>query len=102
MNPDVTLRPHQSNAIARQLYGGNTLLAHSVGAGKTYTIIATVMERKRLGLFNKALVCVPNHIVKTMGRDWNYLYPNANILVPTEDDFKKEKSPQTVCQDFNR
>ena len=90
MNPDVTLRPHQSNAIARQLYGGNTLLAHSVGAGKTYTIIATVMERKRLGLFNKALVCVPNHIVKQWGRDWNYLYPNANILVPTEDDFKKE------------
>lgn len=90
MNPDVTLRPHQSNAIARQLYGGNTLLAHSVGAGKTYTIIATVMERKRLGLFNKALVCVPNHIVKQWGRDWNYLYPNANILVPTEEDFKKE------------
>ncbi|MCD8331873.1 MAG: DEAD/DEAH box helicase family protein, partial [Oscillospiraceae bacterium] len=84
MNPEITLRPHQVNAIAHILYGGNTLLAHEVGAGKTYEIVAAAMEMKRLGLCTKSLVVVPNHITEQWAAEWLQLYPSANILVATK------------------
>lgn len=87
MNPEIQLRPHQLNAVARCLYGGNTLLAHEVGAGKTFEMIAAAMEGKRLGLHSKSLICVPNHLTEQMGADFLKLYPNANILVATKKDF---------------
>lgn len=90
MNPEITLRSHQLNAVARCLYGGNTLLAHEVGAGKTFEMIAAAMEGKRLGLHTKSLVCVPNHLTEQIGADFLKLYPNANILVATKKDFEKE------------
>ncbi len=88
MNPEITLRSHQVNAIARILYGGNTLLAHEVGAGKTYEMVAAAMESKRLGLCNKSLFVVPNHIVEQFGQEFLQLYPSANILVTTKKDFE--------------
>ena len=88
MNPEITLRPHQVNAIARILYGGNTLLAHEVGAGKTFEMVAAAMESKRLGLCNKSLFVVPNHIVEQFGQEFLQLYPSANILVTTKKDFQ--------------
>ena len=88
MNPEITLRKHQVNAIARILYGGNTLLAHEVGAGKTYEMVAAAMESKRLGLCNKSLFVVPNHIVEQFGQEFLQLYPSANILVTTKKDFE--------------
>ena len=88
MNPEITLRPHQINAIARILYGGNTLLAHEVGAGKTFEMVAAAMESKRLGLCNKSLFVVPNHIVEQFGSEFLQLYPSANILVTTKKDFE--------------
>lgn len=88
MNPEITLRKHQVNAIARILYGGNTLLAHEVGAGKTYTMVAAAMESKKLGLCNKSLFVVPNHIVEQFGQEFLQLYPSANILVTTKKDFE--------------
>ena len=88
MNPEITLRPHQINAIARILYGGNTLLAHEVGAGKTFEMVAAAMESKRLGLCNKSLFVVPNHIVEQFGQEFLQLYPSANILVTTKKDFE--------------
>ena len=90
MNPEIQLRPHQLNAVARCLYGGNTLLAHEVGAGKTYEMIAAAMEGKRLGLHRKSLICVPNHLTEQIGADFLKLYPNANILVATKKDFEKD------------
>lgn len=90
MNSEITLRKHQKDAVARALYGGNTLFAHEVGAGKTYEMIAAAMEGKRLGLHNKALICVPNHLTEQEGADFIKLYPNANILVATADDFTKK------------
>lgn len=87
MNPEIQLRPHQLNAVARCLYGGNTLLAHEVGAGKTFEMIAAAMEGKRLGLHSKSLMCVPNHLTEQMGEDFLKLYPNANILVAKKKDF---------------
>ena len=87
MNPEIQLRPHQLNAVARCLYGGNTLLAHEVGAGKTFEMIAAAMEGKRLGLHTKSLMCVPNHLTEQMGEDFLKLYPNANILVAKKKDF---------------
>lgn len=90
MNNEITLREHQKNAVAHALYGGNTLFAHEVGAGKTFEMIAAAMEGKRLGLHNKSLIAVPNHLTEQMGSDFLTLYPNANILVATADDFKKE------------
>ena len=89
MNAEITLREHQKDAIAHAIYGGNTLFDHSVGAGKTFEMIASVMERKRLGLSNKALMCVPNHLTEQIGDDFQKLYPNANILVATKNDFSK-------------
>lgn len=88
MNPEITLRTHQINAIARILYGGNTLLAHEVGAGKTFEMVAAAMESKRLGLCNKSLFVVPNHIVEQFGQEFLQLYPSANILVTTKKDFE--------------
>ena len=91
MNPEITLRPHQRNAVARAIYGGNALFAHVVGAGKTYEMIATAMESKRLGLSSKALFVVPNHIIGDFASDFLDLYPGANILVATKKDFEKQR-----------
>lgn len=88
MNSNIQLHEHQKNAIAHAIYGGNTLFAHSVGAGKTFEMIATAMECKRLGLCHKSLFAVPNHLTEQVGADFLKLYPNANILVATKDDFK--------------
>ena len=88
MNPEITLRPHQVNAIAHIMYGGNTLLAHEVGAGKTYEMVAAAMEMKRLGLCTKSLIVVPNHITEQWAAEWLQLYPSANILVATKKDFE--------------
>lgn len=96
MNPDIELREHQKNAIAHALYGGNTLFAHEVGAGKTFEMIAAAMEGKRLGLHQKSLMVVPNHLTEQMGQDFLKLYPNANILVATKNDFTKENR-QKLC-----
>lgn len=87
MNPEITLRKHQVNAIARILYGGNSLLAHEVGAGKTFEMVAASMESKRLGLCNKSLFVVPNHIIEQFASEFLQLYPSANILVATKKDF---------------
>ena len=86
MSPEIELREHQRNAVARQLYGENTLLAHCVGAGKTFTMVAAAMEGKRLGLFNKSMVVVPNHLTKQTALEALRLYPAANILVTTKGD----------------
>ena len=89
MNPSITLREHQKNAIAHVLYGGNTLLAHEVGAGKTFEIVAAAMEAKRLGLCQKSLFVVPNHLTEQWASEFLRLYPSANILVTTKKDFEK-------------
>lgn len=91
MNPEISLRPHQRNVVARILFGGNTLVAHSVGAGKTMVMGAAAMEKKRLGLCNKTLIIVPNHLTEQMGSELLSLYPNANILVSTRHDFEKNR-----------
>ena len=88
INPEIKLRTHQVNAIARILYGGNTLLAHEVGAGKTFEMVAAAMESKRLGLCNKSLFVVPNHIIEQFASEFLQLYPSANILVSTKKDFE--------------
>lgn len=90
MNPEITLRKHQLNAIAHILYGNNTLLAHAVGAGKTYEMVAAAMESKRLGLCTKSLIVVPNHITGQWASEWLQLYPSANILVADEKDFQTD------------
>ena len=90
MNPEITLRPHQLNAIAHVLYGNNVLLAHEVGAGKTYEMVVSAMEKKRLGLCSKTLIVVPNHLTEQMASEALLLYPNAEILVAKKTDFKKE------------
>lgn len=84
MNPEITLKPHQKNAIAHQLYGRNTLLAHCVGAGKTFEMAAAAMEAKRIGLAHKSLFVVPNHLTEQWGAEFLTLYPAANILVATK------------------
>ena len=89
MNPSITLREHQKNAIAHVLYGGNTLLAHEVGAGKTFEMVAAAMEAKRLGLCQKSLFVVPNHLTEQWASEFLRLYPSANILVTTKKDFEK-------------
>ena len=89
MNPSITLREHQKNAIAHVLYGGNTLLAHEVGAGKTFEMVAAAMEAKRLGLCQKSLFVVPNHLTEQWASEFLRLYPSANILVTTRKDFEK-------------
>ena len=98
MNSSITLREHQKNAIAHALFGGNTLFAHCVGAGKTFEMIASVMESKRLGLSTKPLMAVPNHLTEQIGEDFQKLYPSANILVATKNDFKKENRQQLFAK----
>ena len=88
MNPEITLRDHQKNAIAHVLYGGNTLLAHEVGAGKTFEMVAAAMESKRLGLCSKSIFVVPNHLTEQWASEFLRLYPSANILVTTKKDFE--------------
>ena len=96
MNPEITLRPHQVNAIAHILYGGNTLLAHVVGAGKTFEMVAAAMESKRLGLCQKSLFVVPNHLTEQWAAEFLQLYPSANILVATRKDFET-KNRKKFC-----
>lgn len=97
-NPQITLKPHQKNAVAHALFGGNTLFAHQVGAGKTFEMIATAMEGKRLGLHNKSMFVVPNHLTEQIGSDFMKLYPNANILVAKPDDFSPQKRRQMCAR----
>lgn len=94
MNPEYNLEPHQRNAVARMLYGGNALLAHCVGAGKTFEMIAAAMEGKRLGLNQKSLFVVPNHLTEQWGGDFLKLYPGAKVLVATKEDFTPAKRKQ--------
>lgn len=96
MNPSIQLREHQKNAIARTLYGGNTLLAHAVGAGKSFEMIASAMESKRLGLSQKSMFVVPNHLTEQIGSEFLKLYPSANILVATKKDFEP-KNRKKFC-----
>ena len=96
MNPDVNLRTHQKDAVARTLFGGNTLLAHVVGAGKTYTMAASAMEAKRIGIAHKSLFVVPNHLTEQWGKDFLKLYPAANILVARKEDFLPDNR-RTFC-----
>ena len=96
MNPEISLRPHQKNAVAHILYGGNTLLAHAVGAGKTFEMVAAAQESKRLGLCTKSLFVVPNHLTEQWAAEYLTLYPSANILVATKKDFET-KNRKTFC-----
>lgn len=96
MNPEIKLRQHQINGAARIIYGGNTLLAYVVGAGKTYTMIAAAMESKRLGLCSKSMIVVPNHIIEQFASEWIQLYPAANLLVATRKDFET-KNRKKFC-----
>lgn len=96
MNPEIKLEPHQRNAVARILYGGNSLLAHVVGAGKTYEMIAAAMESKRLGLCKKSIMVVPNHLTEQWGGDFLTLYPGAKVLVATKKDFEP-KNRKKFC-----
>ena len=96
INPEITLRPHQMNAIAHILYGGNTLLAHVVGAGKTFEMVAAAQESKRLGLCQKSLFVVPNHLTEQWASEYLQLYPSANILVATRKDFET-KNRKRFC-----
>ena len=98
MNPEIELRPHQRNAIARILFSGNTLLAHCVGAGKTYEMMAACMEQKRLGLANKTAIIVPKSLIGQTASEFLKLYPSANILVATERDFEKSRRKQFVSR----
>ena len=96
MNAEITLREHQRNAIARSLYGGNTLLAHVVGSGKTYEMVASAMESKRLGLCSKSLFVVPNHLTGQIGREFMQLYPGANIMVADKKDFEPKNRKRFI------
>lgn len=98
MNPEIRLRKHQVNAIARTLYAGNTLLAHCVGAGKSFEMIASSMEKKRMGLANKNILVVPNHLTGQMGTEFLTLYPSANILVTTKKDFEKKNRKRFISR----
>ena len=98
MSPEIQLRPHQLNAIAHTIYGGNTLLAHKVGAGKTFEMVASAMESKRLGLCSKSLFAVPNHLTEQMGAEFMRLYPSANILVATAKDFERNNRKRLISK----
>lgn len=98
MNPEITLREHQRNAVAHILYGGNTLLAHAVGAGKTFEMVAASQESKRLGLCNKSLFVVPNHLTEQWAAEYLQLYPSANILVATKKDFETKNRKSSVAE----
>lgn len=90
MAADIQLRPHQKDAIAHTLYGGNTLLAHCVGAGKTYEMVASAMESKRLGIAHKPMIVVPKHLTEQTGAEFMRLYPGAKILVASKKDFEEK------------
>ena len=94
MSSEISLRDHQKDAIAHTLYGGNTLLAHCVGAGKTYEMVASIMEAKRLGISKKAMVVVPKHLTEQFGAEFLRLYPSANVLVATQKDFETANRKQ--------
>lgn len=96
MNTEIDLRPHQRNAIARSLYGGNTLLAHVVGSGKTFEMVASAMESKRLGICSKSLFVVPNHLTGQIGREFMQLYPSANIMVADKKDFEPKNRKRFI------
>lgn len=96
MNTEIELRPHQRNAIARSLYGGNTLLAHVVGSGKTFEMVASAMESKRLGMCSKSLFVVPNHLTGQIGREFMQLYPSANIMVADKKDFEPKNRKRFI------
>ncbi|HEL0241384.1 TPA: DEAD/DEAH box helicase family protein [Streptococcus equi subsp. zooepidemicus] len=96
MNTKIDLRPHQKNAIARSLYGGNTLLAHVVGSGKTFEMVASAMESKRLGMCSKSLFVVPNHLTGQIGREFMQLYPSANIMVADKKDFEPKNRKRFI------
>ncbi|MFP9085744.1 helicase-related protein [Streptococcus equi] len=96
MNMKIELRPHQRNAIARSLYGGNTLLAHVVGSGKTFEMVASAMESKRLGMCSKSLFVVPNHLTGQIGREFMQLYPSANIMVADKKDFEPKNRKRFI------
>lgn len=98
MSSNITLKPHQKNAVARGIFGGNTLLAHTMGAGKTFEMIAIAMESKRLGLCSKSLIVVPNHLVTQWAAEFLRLYPFANILVSTKRDFEKNNRKKFLCK----
>lgn len=98
MNASIELHQHQKNAIAHAIYGGNTLFAHCVGAGKTFEMIATAMESKRLGLCSKSLFAVPNHLTEQVGADFMKLYPNANVLIATKQDFTKQNRSKLLAK----
>lgn len=98
MNAEIKLHEHQKNAVAHAMFGGNTLFAHSVGAGKTFEMIATAMESKRLGLCTKSMFAVPNHLTEQIGDDFQKLYPSANVLVATKKDFQKENRQQLFAK----
>lgn len=98
MNASITLRKHQSNAIMRAKLGGNTLFAHEVGAGKSFEMVATVMEKKRLGLINKACIVVPKHLTLQMASEWLRLYPNAKLLVAKPEDFTKANRKRFIAR----
>lgn len=98
MNPDIKLREHQVGAIARTIYGGNTLLAHCVGSGKTFEMVASCMEQKRIGIIKKAIFVVPNHLTQDIGSEFLRLYPSANILVTTKKDFQKSNRQRFVSR----
>ena len=98
MNPAIKMRPHQENAVLRGKLGGNTLLAHCVGAGKSFEMIATTMEKKRLGLINKGCVVVPKHLTLQMASEWMRLYPNAKLLVARPEDFTKDNRQKFIAR----
>ena len=98
MNPTIKLRTHQSNAIMRGKLGGNTLLAHDVGAGKSFEMAAIVMEKKRLGLINKACIGVPKNLTHQMANEWLRLYPNAKLLVAKPEDFSKNNRKRFIAR----
>lgn len=98
MNPAIKLRPHQENAVLRGKLGGNTLLAHCVGAGKSFEMIAAAMEKKRLGLINKGCVVVPKHLTLQMASEWMRLYPNAKLLVARPEDFTKDNRQKFIAR----
>lgn len=98
MTNTIKLKPHQKNAIAHSLYGGNTLFAHCVGAGKTFEMVASIMESKRLGMSHKALMVVPNHLSMQTGEEFQRLYPRAKILVATERDFQKDRRQEFISR----
>lgn len=98
MNPLISLRPHQKDVVAKSIFHGNTLAAHTVGAGKTFSAIAAIMESKRLGLSSKAMIAVPNHLTEQWGRDFLKLYPDAKVLVATKKDFEKKNRHKLMAK----